>query len=104
MRLVLLGAANRKVGETKMNLESSRSHSVFTFRVECRSRAANGLTNVRFSCLHMVDLAGSERVSLSGATGTGFQEACRINQSLTTLGRVISEVSRCRPLNRHVAG
>lgn len=36
--------------------------------------------------------AGSERNKASGATGERFREACSINQSLTTLGRVISEL------------
>ena len=38
----------------------------------------------------MVDLAGSERQSKTHATGVRFQEAININQSLTTLGNVIS--------------
>lgn len=92
MQLMLKGAANRKVGETKMNRESSRSHSVFTMRVECRASAANGLTNVQHGTLHMVDLAGSERVAISGASGVALTEASEINLSLTALGRVISKV------------
>ena len=36
--------------------------------------------------------AGSERNKSSGATGERLKEACSINQSLTTLGRVISEL------------
>lgn len=36
--------------------------------------------------------AGSERNTASGATGERLREACSINQSLTTLGRVISEL------------
>jgi hypothetical protein len=92
MRLMNQGAANRHVGETKMNRQSSRSHSVFTMRVECRTMMENGLTNVRFGTIHMVDLAGSERVKISGATGAALVEASEINVSLTTLGRVISKV------------
>ena len=40
--------------------------------------------------LHLVDLAGSECVARSGATGDRKREARNINQSLLTLGRVIS--------------
>lgn len=40
----------------------------------------------------MGNCAGSERNSSSGATGERLKEACSINQSLTTLGRVISEL------------
>ena len=39
--------------------------------------------------LYLVDLAGSERTKRSGVEGQGFDEACSINQSLTTLGRCI---------------
>ena len=37
--------------------------------------------------LFLVDLAGSERTKRSGVVGQTFDEACSINQSLTTLGR-----------------
>ena len=92
MKLVHRGAANRKVGETNMNQASSRSHSVFTMKVECRSDLDNGLTHTQFGTLHMVDLAGSERVKISGAQGAALNEASEINLSLTSLGRVISKV------------
>merc|ERR1711971_789246 len=39
--------------------------------------------------MFIVDLAGSERISRSGVTGDGFDEATSINQSLTSLGRVV---------------
>lgn len=40
--------------------------------------------------LNLVDLAGSENVARSGASGGRAREAGSINQSLLTLGRVIS--------------
>eukprot|EP00892_Ulva_mutabilis_P001902 jgi/Ulvmu1/11712/UM008_0123.1 len=92
MKLMIRGAQNRHVGETKMNRASSRSHSVFTMRVECRTMIENGLSKMRYGTLHIVDLAGSERVKISGATGAALTEASEINVSLTTLGRVISKV------------
>ena len=36
--------------------------------------------------------AGSERIKSSGATGSQLREACSINKSLSTLGRVIMEL------------
>jgi kinesin family protein 5 len=39
--------------------------------------------------LYLVDLAGSEKISKTGATGHTLEEAKIINKSLTTLGRVI---------------
>ena len=54
------GAENRRVGETRLNVESSRSHSVFTLLLERSSRQReSGLTSVVFSRLNLVDLAGS---------------------------------------------
>lgn len=90
--LMRKGAQNRKIGQTRMNHESSRSHSVFTCTIESTSRSEAGITNIRFSRLNLVDLAGSERNKASGATGEQFKEACLINQSLTALGRVIMEL------------
>ena len=43
--------------------------------------------------LFLVDLAGSERTKRSGAVGHNFDEACSINQSLTTLGRCIQALA-----------
>ncbi|KAL3147252.1 hypothetical protein ABBQ32_002745 [Trebouxia sp. C0010 RCD-2024] len=87
------GTENRRIGETNMNRESSRSHSVFTCIMESSSKGAeDGCTRVKFSRLNLVDLAGSERNKLSGATGEHFREACSINKSLTCLGRVIMEL------------
>ena len=40
-----------------------------------------------------MDLAGSERIGKTGATGRILEEAKKINQSLTYLGRVINALS-----------
>lgn len=55
--LQAVGLGNRKVGATRMNAESSRSHSVFTVAVESQALSAE----VRVGVLSLVDLAGSER-------------------------------------------
>ena len=94
-RILSHGRQNRRVAPTAMNSESSRSHMVFTVRIQVRSCGpnSNGLTVLRSSRLHMVDLAGSERQSGTGATGLRLKEATNINQSLSTLGNVIRVLS-----------
>ena len=53
------GTENRRIGETNLNRESSRSHSVFTCIMESSSKGAeDGCTRVKFSRLNLVDLAG----------------------------------------------
>lgn len=53
------GTENRRIGETNMNRESSRSHSVFTCIMESSSKGAeDSCTRVKFSRLNLVDLAG----------------------------------------------
>ena len=45
--------------------------------------------SIKTAKLNLVDLAGSERISQTGATGKILEEAKKINQSLSYLGRVI---------------
>ncbi len=55
------GTENRRIGETNMNRESSRSHSVFTCIMESSTKGAeDGCTKVKFSRLNLVDLAGKQ--------------------------------------------
>ncbi|KAL6008760.1 hypothetical protein ACLOJK_021986 [Asimina triloba] len=88
LKLLLQGAANRKIAATHVNGESSRSHSVFTCVIESRWEK-DSMAHVRFGRLNLVDLAGSERQKSSGAEGDRLKEAANINKSLSTLGLVI---------------
>ncbi|KAI9195107.1 hypothetical protein LWI28_011738 [Acer negundo] len=85
VKLLLQGAANRKMAATYMNSESSRSHSVFTCIIESQWEK-DSMTHFRFARLNLVDLAGSERQKSSGADGDRLKEAANINKSLSTLG------------------
>ena len=52
-----------------MNLESSRSHAVFTAFIKTKTVHKDGQNVMRSSRFHIVDLAGSERVKDTGAEG-----------------------------------
>jgi hypothetical protein len=53
------GIKNKVIGSHKMNMSSSRSHTVFT--VTCEAIDQGDFENVITSKLQIVDLAGSER-------------------------------------------
>ena len=89
-RLMLAGMKNRSVGETLMNKDSSRSHSVFTIYIEAGETDSKGNQRITLGKLNLVDLAGSERQSKTQATGDRLKEANKINLSLSALGNVIS--------------
>ncbi|XP_078433175.1 kinesin-like protein KIN-12B [Wolffia australiana] len=90
-QVLLKGLANRRIGATSMNAESSRSHCVFTCIVESRSKSvADGINCLKVSRINLVDLAGSERQKLTCAVGERLKEAGNINRSLSQLGNVIN--------------
>lgn len=79
------GIDNRRVGSTAMNMESSRSHSVFSIAIRS-TEMRDGLTVEKYSRFNLIDLAGSERQKATNATGDRLKEASRINKSLSALG------------------
>ncbi|CAD6188164.1 unnamed protein product [Caenorhabditis auriculariae] len=96
-KLLKLGAEKRRTATTLMNINSSRSHSLFMVSVVIRENTATGDELVKQGKLNLVDLAGSENVSRSGAEGKRAKEAGNINQSLLTLGRVIRALTTSGP-------
>uniref|UniRef100_A0A3B4TVK7 Kinesin-like protein n=1 Tax=Seriola dumerili TaxID=41447 RepID=A0A3B4TVK7_SERDU len=93
------GQKKRKIANTRLNRESSRSHSVFIIKLAQAPLDADGdnilqdKSQVNVSQLCLVDLAGSERTGRTGAEGTRIREAGNINQSLLTL-RTCIEILR----------
>ncbi|XP_024900401.1 kinesin-like protein KIF21B isoform X3 [Pteropus alecto] len=102
------GALSRTTASTQMNLQSSRSHAIFTIHL-CQTRlcaqpgpvdaTATGLPEgaapareyeTLTAKFHFVDLAGSERLKRTGATGERAKEGISINCGLLALGNVIS--------------
>ena len=72
-KLMHQGSNNRKTGETAMNKDSSRSHSIFTIYIETSEdviyisflriyfQDGSGEQRIKAGKLNLVDLAGSER-------------------------------------------
>ncbi|XP_014916301.1 kinesin-like protein KIF23 isoform X3 [Poecilia latipinna] len=93
------GQKKRRIANTELNRESSRSHSVFTVKLAQAPLDADGdhilqdKSQVNVSQLCLVDLAGSERTNRTRAEGSRLREAGNINQSLMTL-RTCMEVLR----------
>ncbi|XP_036688392.1 kinesin-like protein KIF21B isoform X5 [Balaenoptera musculus] len=102
------GALSRTTASTQMNVQSSRSHAIFTIHV-CQMRlctrpdlvneavtglpdgaAPSGEYETLTAKFHFVDLAGSERLKRTGATGERAKEGISINCGLLALGNVIS--------------
>ena len=88
--IMLSGRRNRHTGQTAMNRDSSRSHSIFSIVIERSEKGPDGMNHIRAGKLNLVDLAGSERQSKTQAVGDRLKEATNINKSLLTLGNVIS--------------
>ena len=81
-----LALQNRIVSDTKLNHNSSRSHSIMIFEVTQSFSKENFIRKGR---LNLVDLAGSEKISKTGVVGETLEEAKKINLSLSALGNVI---------------
>ncbi|XP_071693512.1 kinesin-like protein KIN-1 isoform X2 [Rutidosis leptorrhynchoides] len=84
------GIANRAVGETQMNMASSRSHCIYIFTIQ---KEVKNDQRVSAGKLVLVDLAGSEKVEKTGAEGRVLEEAKTINKSLSALGNVINALT-----------
>ncbi|NWY04963.1 KIF23 protein, partial [Nothoprocta ornata] len=93
------GQKKRRIANTQLNRESSRSHSVFIIKLAQAPLDADGdnvlqeKEHITLSQLSLVDLAGSERTNRTKAEGNRLREAGNINQSLMTL-RTCIEVLR----------
>ncbi|XP_077400857.1 kinesin-like protein KIF21A isoform X6 [Vanacampus margaritifer] len=113
-----LGALSRTTASTQMNVQSSRSHAIFTIHLSqvrmCSPDNDNATDNRpagnsdlgEFETLsakfHFVDLAGSERLKRTGATGDRAKEGISINCGLLALGNVISALGDRSKRSTHV--
>ena len=60
LSLMRTAQASRKIGETKLNKHSSRSHCIFTVSVYTKQKLSEEEEVDYHGKLHLVDLAGSE--------------------------------------------
>ncbi|XP_053740971.1 kinesin-like protein KIF21A isoform X4 [Synchiropus splendidus] len=120
MQCLKLGALSRTTASTQMNVQSSRSHAIFTIHLcqvrvcasdnqdnDTDNRVSNGNSEVdEYETLtakfHFVDLAGSERLKRTGATGDRAKEGISINCGLLALGNVISALGDRSKRSSHV--
>ncbi|XP_075945721.1 kinesin-like protein KIF21A isoform X5 [Anarhichas minor] len=120
MQCLKLGALSRTTASTQMNVQSSRSHAIFTIHLcqvricasdnqegESDNRVSNGNSEIdEYETLtakfHFVDLAGSERLKRTGATGDRAKEGISINCGLLALGNVISALGDRSKRSSHV--
>uniref|UniRef100_A0A8C7YL50 Kinesin family member 21A n=1 Tax=Oryzias sinensis TaxID=183150 RepID=A0A8C7YL50_9TELE len=120
MQCLKLGALSRTTASTQMNVQSSRSHAIFTIHLcqvrVCASDNSNSVSTGHFSNgnpemdeyetltakFHFVDLAGSERLKRTGATGDRAKEGISINCGLLALGNVISALGDRSKRSSHV--
>jgi kinesin family protein C1 len=91
--LMSVAARSRSVATTKMNAQSSRSHSVFMLHL----RGVNAETGaIVEGAMNLCDLAGSERLDRSGAGSDAkrLKETQAINKSLSCLGDVFNALAQ----------
>ncbi|XP_064982622.1 kinesin-like protein KIN-7A isoform X2 [Musa acuminata AAA Group] len=86
--------AQRQVGETALNDNSSRSHQIIRLTVESTLRENSDCVKSFVASLNFVDLAGSERAGQTHASGARLKEGCHINRSLLNLTTVIRTLSQ----------
>uniref|UniRef100_A0A1A9W4K9 Kinesin motor domain-containing protein n=1 Tax=Glossina brevipalpis TaxID=37001 RepID=A0A1A9W4K9_9MUSC len=97
-KLLEKGKERRKTATTLMNAQSSRSHTVFSILVHIKENGLEGEEMLKIGKLNLVDLAGSENVTKAGnEKAIRVRETVNINQSLLTLGRVITALVERTP-------
>lgn len=91
--LMAVAARSRSVASTKMNAQSSRSHSVFMLHLRGFNEESGAIVE---GALNLCDLAGSERLDRSGAASDAkrLKETQAINKSLSCLGDVFNALAQ----------
>lgn len=87
MEIIAEGTRHRKVGFTKMNSDSSRSHSIFRMIIECDDQSEG---TVNYSEMNLVDLAGAR-----GVRGGQHTARVRVACSVVISRPVVPHSSPC---------
>lgn len=92
-----IGRRNRSTAATKLNAQSSRSHSILMLQLDA-SLFCDVSEDVRQAAapakLHLIDLAGSEDNRKTDNTGVRLLESTSINTSLFVLGKVVDALNQ----------
>ncbi|KTG39572.1 hypothetical protein cypCar_00005709, partial [Cyprinus carpio] len=103
LKVMKLGKRNQSISSTKLNLLSSRSHSIFSVRILKVEDVGLGIPRVEsVSELALCDLAGSERCAKTLNIGERLKEAGNINTSLLSLGKCINALRNNQQARQHV--
>ncbi|NWZ20880.1 KI20A protein, partial [Asarcornis scutulata] len=92
-KILKIGNKNRSFACTRMNEQSSRSHSIFSIRL-LKLTDEHQPHVLGVSELSFCDLAGSERCNKTQAFGDRLKEAGNINNSLHILGKCIAALKQ----------
>jgi hypothetical protein len=95
-KLAAIGQKVRATEGTSMNDKSSRSHTIFSVKVEVSNSIPDGGSpdgGHRMATLQVVDLAGRENEQDSECTGDRFRELTFINRSLFQLANCVNALS-----------
>ncbi|NXK07090.1 KI20A protein, partial [Herpetotheres cachinnans] len=93
-KILKIGNKNRSFACTRMNEQSSRSHSIFSIRLLKLTSDEHQPRVLGVSELSFCDLAGSERCNKTQAFGDRLKEAGNINNSLHILGKCIAALKQ----------
>ncbi|TNV86797.1 hypothetical protein FGO68_gene1664 [Halteria grandinella] len=93
LELLVKGERIRAKRTTRLNMQSSRSHSIFQLVIESDEADDKGM--LKRAKLNIGDLAGSEKIFLEEfPSAQHLNELKNINLSLTNLGKVISKLAK----------
>eukprot|EP00929_Paragymnodinium_shiwhaense_P062597 TRINITY_DN31251_c0_g1_i1.p1 TRINITY_DN31251_c0_g1~~TRINITY_DN31251_c0_g1_i1.p1 ORF type:complete len:710 (+),score=125.10 TRINITY_DN31251_c0_g1_i1:37-2166(+) len=95
-KFITMGEKSRHTDSTSMNQRSSRSHAIFSIKVETRRPQADDDAEQdahNVATVQVVDLAGRENEQTSECVGERFNELIFINRSLFQLATCINALS-----------